>query len=185
MRRRNILPKTIRRILYIPVLLFLLCSSGIALTLPILSSFACGSRPEGENGKATSLALTLTTIPALKIVSTISTLENATTTLTTATNLDNPGVDNSSEKTWHIVETWSLFLSTVTLFPYKDLLQSLHDVFDKIDDGSDDSDDLGTKLRNNIRTVHNMTARIKRRVHKLHKIGSYLLTRVWAFLFKM
>lgn len=154
-----------------------MCSPGIALALPIISSFVYSSRPEGQNGIATSIVLTLTTVPALKNATAISIHENVTTALTPTTNPDNSGVDNSSGKTWHTVETWSLFLAPIALFPSKDLLQSLHDVFDKIDDGSDDPDDPDIEVRNNVQTVHNMTVRFKRRFHKLRKKGAYFLTK--------
>lgn len=126
-------------------LLLLFCSPSIAL----LSRFGFAWTPESKEESNTKTSMILTTVSA-------------------TANHDNPDIINSSDRVWHVVETWQLSLVALSLFPYKDLLQSLHDIFDKLDDGSDDDpEDSDTKLRKNIQAVHNSTIRIRKRVHRI------------------
>lgn len=88
--------------------------------------------------------------------------------------MKNSDIKNSSEGSWHVVETWTVGLTTIVLFSTADLLQPLHDVFEKLDDGSDDLCSERSKL-GNIRAIHKMIVRISKRSKRIRRILKKLL----------
>lgn len=86
----------------------------------------------------------------------VSTLKNVT--LKTA---------SDNRKTWHIVEAWMVnILVVLPISSY--LLQSLHDVLDTFDDGSGNVDNRRARFEN-IRTIHCVIAKIRRRGKRIFR----------------
>jgi hypothetical protein len=117
----------------------------------------------------TNMVLTLTAVPDIKNVTTVANVKNEAVLTATSNQYDNSDIKNSSEGSWHVVETWRVILSTIVVFPSAELLQSLHDIFDNVDDGKGNSHSESAKLRN-IDTVHKIVSRISRRINRICRL---------------
>jgi hypothetical protein len=96
-----------------------------------------------------------------------ATCSNLFPTVTLKTTTSQATQSNSSSKSWHEAETWGMMVTPLIPLSFADVLNELHDVENKIDDGSDDPQDKWGQIKRRIQAIRNLSAIVLKKIYRV------------------